>query len=147
MTSVRIPLLVRPLCGSVADTPIPMARRLAWFVVAGLAVLGLWLHWSGWAIAAAVLILPDVPLLLPGAWADRARLQRWAVPLYNATHLAALPVLLALMALLADSLDIAGASVVVAFAAGWLCHIAVDRVAGYDLRDETGRVRISGTPA
>lgn len=32
-------------------------------------------------------------------------------------------------------------SAVLGVAAGWLAHVAVDRVAGYDLRDRHGAIR------
>ncbi len=135
MTATAVPLIPRPACASVAGTAVPAARRLRWAAVAVAAVAVLVVAWPGawWGVGA--LLLPDLPLLLPRAWAEHGRLRPWAVPFYNATHALAGPGVL-LVAGVAT-----GTSTLTGIAAGWLVHIAVDRVAGYDLRDRSGALR------
>jgi hypothetical protein len=133
--STTVPLVSRPLCASVAARPVPVGRRIRWAVVAVLAIAVLVAAWPGAWLGVAALLAPDLPLLVPGAWAERGRLRPWAVPFYNAAHMVAGPLLLM------GAGALLGAPTVVGVAAGWLVHVAVDRAAGYDLRDRDGDVR------
>ena len=130
-----VPLVRRPWCSSVAGSPVPVARRVRWAAGAVAALVVLVAMWPGhwWGVAA--LLLPDLPLLLPRAWAQQGRLRPWVVPVYNAAHALAGPVVL-----LAIGAAV-GAGTVVGVAAGWLVHVAVDRAAGYDLRNSSGALR------
>ncbi len=146
--TVAVPLVRRPLCASAATRPVDVARRLRWAVVAAAAVSLLVPAWPGLGLGLLALLAPDVPLLLPRAWADDGRLRPWAVPFYNATHALAGPLLVGLVGLV-GLVALVGASGALARAgtaalgvgAGWLAHVAVDRVLGYDLRDAYGDVR------
>ncbi len=133
--STAVPLVRRPLCASVAARPVPVGRRARWAVVALLATVALVAAWPGAWLGIAALVAPDLPLLVPGAWGERGRLRPWAVPAYNATHMLAGPLLLAGVG------TVLGMPAVLGVAAGWLVHVAVDRAAGYDLRDRHGDVR------
>jgi hypothetical protein len=59
------------------------------------------------------------------------------VPLYNALHLPIGPLLLGLISLAFGIEWFAGAL-------AWTAHIAIDRAAGYRLRDHDGFIRSSG---
>ena len=133
--STTIPLVSRPLCASVAARPAPVGRRFRWAAVAVLATAVLVVAWPGGWLAAAALLAPDLPLLVPGAWAERGLLRPRAVPFYNAAHMLAGPLLLM------GTGALLGVPTLVGVAAGWLVHVAVDRAAGYDLRDRDGDVR------
>ncbi len=133
--STTVPLLARPLCASVASRPLRVTRLLRWGVLAVAAVVALVLVWPGVWLGVAALVLPDVPLLLPGAWAEHGRIKSWTVPLYNATHLLAGPLVLGAAGLAL------GSTAAIGVAAGWLVHVAADRAVGYDLRDRNGDVR------
>ncbi|MGL5809453.1 MAG: DUF4260 family protein [Nocardioides sp.] len=134
-----IPIVHRPLCASVAAEPMPVRRRLAWFGVTLAAATILVASWPGATAGILALLLPDLPLLVPGAWAERGRLKRWAVPLYNTTHALAGPLTLMLIG---GALTLAGAGdTALGIAAGWLVHVAIDRAVGYDLRTADGLIR------
>lgn len=123
--------------------------RIGWGV-ATLAVIGFAgfeaVKYGGWAWAALALGLlgPDLTLLA-GLGADpdehgNGRLAPRAVPAYNLVHRALLPMLLiAIVAVL----PIPHSQFVPWFVLGlaWFGHIAVDRAAGYRLRDADGWVR------
>ncbi|OYN99065.1 hypothetical protein CGZ94_06475 [Enemella evansiae] len=99
--------------------------------------------WTWLALAFGVLG-PDLAFLA-GLGADpretgRGRLAPKAVPAYNLAHRAWLPILFLVVVSL---LPIAHAVFVPWFVFGlaWLTHIAIDRAAGYGLRDAEGWVR------
>ena len=130
-----IPVIGRPLCASVASQPVPLARRVRWALLSVVAIAALVAAWPGVWLGVAALLLPDLVLLIPGAWAEQGRLRSWAVPYYNAAHLLAGPLLVL------GAGAVLGAETVVGVGAGWLVHVCVDRAAGYDLRDATGGLR------
>ncbi|MCA9513798.1 MAG: DUF4260 family protein [Myxococcales bacterium] len=137
--SVAIPVIRRPLCASVAARPVSIPRRLAWVAIATAAIAALTVVWPGAALGVTALVAPDVPLLLPRAWAARGRLRPWAVPLYNTTHALAGPLLLGAVG--AVTLAAGAGTAVLGVACAWLSHVTVDRALGYDLRDANGDVR------
>jgi hypothetical protein len=65
------------------------------------------------------------------------QLPRKAVPFYNTAHRTWIPLALAGAYTLAP-LD---APAVFTFLLGWMLHIAVDRIAGYNLRSKDGFIR------
>jgi hypothetical protein len=78
--------------------------------------------------------LPDVALFLGiGRGLQRGQLHPRAVGLYNALHRPWGPVALTAAAIV-DPVLLAGA-------AGWAVHIAIDRLAGYRLRTPDGFIR------
>lgn len=85
------------------------------------------------------MLAPDVPLLLPRAWASAGQLNPWVVQFYNAAHALAGPLFLAALGL--GVVGLGGGTEVLGVAAGWLAHVAFDRVVGCDLRDRNGVVR------
>ncbi|WP_217912906.1 DUF4260 family protein [Miltoncostaea marina] len=113
------------------------ARRLAWLALAaalgtaaGLVLAG---H-GGWWWLLAFGAGPDLALLAgAGGGMAQGRLHPRAVPLYNALHRPAVPAAM-LAAVLVAGLG-AGPAV---GALAWGIHIAVDRAAGYGLRDRDG---------
>lgn len=116
--------------------PLP-ARRAAFGLVAlGLAaVLALVIAEHGyWAAALTGLLAPDLALLAgAGAGLEHGQIHARGVGVYNAVHRVWGP--LALMALAATGLLGLGWLVL---GLAWGTHVAVDRVAGYGLRDRRG---------
>ena len=120
--------------------PLPAAtlprRRIAGLaapvLVAGLASLLIATDGGGW-YALAFALMPDLALLVgmtPGL--AKGQLHPRAVPLYNALHHPAGPILLALASL-------AGLGTpALAAALAWGTHIAVDRAVGYGPRTREG---------
>lgn len=137
--SVTIPLVHRPFCGSVAASPLDVGLRLRWAAALAAAIVLLVPTWPGLALGLVALLAPDVPLLLPRAWASGGRLRPWVVPAYNATHAVVGPVVVAAVGL--GVVGLGAGTELLGVAAGWLAHVAVDRVLGYDLRDGNGDVR------
>ncbi len=92
-------------------------------LVAGPLILVLWLA-------------PDLALLAGGlhSFDSTGRLHPRAIRAYNAAHVLAGPGVLALLA-------VAFAPGLLALAAIWLSHIAIDRALGYYPRDASGRSR------
>lgn len=92
-------------------------------LAAGPVILALWLA-------------PDLALLAGGlrTFDSDGRLHPRAIRAYNAAHVLAGPALLALLAM-------ALAPGLLALAAVWLSHIAIDRALGYYPRDVSGRSR------
>jgi hypothetical protein len=77
---------------------------------------------------------PDLALLLgAGAGLERGQLHPRAVPVYNAVHRFWLPVAL----VVAASAGLLGLGWFIAGLA-WTAHVAMDRMAGYSLRDPHG---------
>ena len=90
--------------------------------------------WQTWVF----LFLPDVGLLAGiSTGLDKGQLHPRAVPLYNALHLPIGPVVLALLSLVIGIDWFAGGL-------AWTAHIAIDRAAGYRLRNREGFIRASG---
>lgn len=83
---------------------------------------------AGIPLALAALLGPDITLA--GGFAGHGRLRAERVRAYNAAHRFAGPVLVAAAGLLVPSL--------LAVAAGWAAHIAMDRTAGFGLRGADG---------
>lgn len=137
--SVTIPLVHRPFCRSVAVSPLDVGLRLRWAAALAAAIVVLVQTWPGLTLGLIALLAPDVPLLLPRAWAGAGRLNTWVVPFYNAAHALVGPLVLAALGL--GVVGLGGGTAVVGVAAGWLAHVAFDRVLGYDLRDRNGDVR------
>jgi hypothetical protein len=126
------------------------ARRTAWLAWAAfllaLAVLEGVNHGAGaWAALAGGLIAPDLTFLAaagarePAARepAVRGQLPRRAVPFYNAAHRSWIPLALAAAYTVAP-LDVPALFTLLL---AWMLHIAVDRVAGYNLRSQDGFIR------
>jgi hypothetical protein len=89
---------------------------------------------AGWAWVAATFMAPDVALLLgAGRGLAPGQLHPRAVPLYNALHHPAGPLVLAALWVA----GVAGAGPLAA-ALAWGAHIAMDRAAGYGLRTRDG---------
>ena len=87
--------------------------------------------WQLWTF----LVLPDLGLLAGISGGLRpGQLHPRAVPLYNALHVPAGPVLLALLSLALGIDWLAGGL-------AWLAHIAIDRSLGYRLRTKDGFIR------
>lgn len=84
----------------------------------------------------ALWLAPDLALLAGGlrTFDSEGRLHPRAIRAYNAAHVLAGPGLLALLA-------VAFARGLLALAAIWLSHIAIDRALGYYPRDASGRSR------
>jgi Domain of unknown function (DUF4260) len=112
-------------------SPAPV-RRLAWAALfagslgAALAVdAGTWQLW-------VLLVAPDIALFAGiGRGLEKKQLHPRAVPLYNALHHPAGPVVLGLASIALGPAWLVGAL-------GWLAHIAIDRAAGYGPRDARG---------
>src|SRR4051794_31907992 len=88
---------------------------------------------SGW-LAGAFAIAPDLALfagIAPGL--QKGQLAPRAVPLYNALHLAAGPLLL-----LAAVLTGLAPAALLGGALAWGAHVALDRAVGYGLRGRDG---------
>jgi hypothetical protein len=115
----------------------PAARAAVAALAAGLlgaAVVVVVTTGAGWAWVAAACVAPDVALLLgAGRGLAPGQLHPRAVPLYNALHHPAGP--LVLTALWAVGLAGAGP---LAAALAWGAHIAMDRAAGYGMRTRNG---------
>lgn len=92
---------------------------------------------ASWWWVAATAMAPDVALLLGfGRGLAPGQLHRRAVPLYNALHHPAGPMVLGALALL----GVVGAGPAAA-ALAWGFHIAMDRAAGYGPRTRDGLQR------
>ena len=112
-------------------------QRFAWGAVAAsllaATVLHVHGHGGGW-LALGFALMPDLGLLAgAGRGLEKGQLAPRAVPMYNALHRFAGPVLLA-------GLVLAGVlpSVWLAAALGWALHISIDRAVGYGLRGSDG---------
>ena len=120
-------------------------RRTAWaawsaFLLAFAILEGINHGAAAWAALAAGLIAPDLTFLAAAGAHEpvsRGQLPRRALPFYNTVHRTWIP--LALVA--AYTLAPLDAPAVFTFLLSWMLHIAVDRVAGYNLRGKDGFVR------
>lgn len=93
-----------------------------------------------WVGLAAGLIGPDLTFFAAGGRHEpvgRGQLPRKAVPWYNAAHRSWIPFALAVI----YSVGIVDIPAIFTFLLAWLLHIAVDRVAGYNLRTKDGFIR------
>src|SRR4051812_8384943 len=124
-------------CATTSASSTPLTRTVAAVLAAGLAAAAIVSclagPGSGW-LAAAFAVGPDLALLAgiaPGL--ERGQLAPRAVPLYNALHLAAGPLLL-LAAVLAGLVPAA----LLGAALAWGAHVALDRAVGYGLRGRDG---------
>lgn len=121
------------------------ARRAAWlawsvFLLAFAILEGVNHGAAAWAALAGGLIAPDLTFLAAAGAHEpvsRGQLPRKAVPFYNAAHRTWIP-----LALIAAYIvvPISGPALFT-FLLAWMLHIAVDRVAGYRLRDKDGFIR------
>jgi hypothetical protein len=125
---------------------IPAAvRRTAWlawsaFLLAFAILEGVNHGAAAWAALAGGLIAPDLTFLAAAGAPEpavRGQLPRRAVPFYNAAHRTWIPLALTAAYTVAP-LDIPA---LFTFLLAWMLHIAVDRVAGYNLRGQDGFVR------
>jgi len=118
------------------------ARRAGWLLLGlfcvGFAILESVNHGlPALLMAAGFAIAPDLAMLVGARTAhslQRGQLPPAAVPWYNAAHRAWVPLLL----LVAYSVSPLNWAPLFAAGLGWLAHIAIDRAAGFGLRDAAG---------
>jgi hypothetical protein len=123
----------------------PAVRKAGWITwtvfLAAFAILEGVNHGLGsWLALAAGLIAPDLSFLVgatPGEKLERGQLPRRTVPVYNAVHRTWIP----LAAAVAYSVSPLQLPALFTFLLAWMLHIAVDRVAGYNLRTQEGFIR------
>jgi hypothetical protein len=121
------------------------ARRTAWlgwaaFLLAFAILEGVNHGVGAWAALAGGLIAPDLTFLAAAGAREpavRGQLPRRAVPFYNAAHRTWIPLALTAAYTVAP-LD---TPALFTFLLAWMLHIAVDRVAGYNLRSQDGFIR------
>ena len=121
------------------------ARRAAWlawsvFLLAFAILEGVNHGAAAWAALAGGLIAPDLTFLAAAGAHEpvrRGQLPRKAVPFYNAAHRTWIPLALIAAYIVAP---ISGPALFT-FLLAWMLHIAVDRVAGYNLRGKDGFIR------
>jgi hypothetical protein len=108
--------------GGVAIRPFPPVARVAG--AAGLLTAAAIYFWLGgaWWLALALLLAPDLAFL------GFALSTRFGVAAYNAAHRPIVPAVLIVLAL------VAGSRIVVLLMLIWIGHIAMDRAAGYGLK-------------
>lgn len=124
-------------------------RRILWTLLAlALIILAVFTSATyGWAVGGVAIffaILPDVALIGAFDPERKGMLRPERVLFYNVMHLARFPVMLAASGALIPAASVGGTLVgAILFTAGvsWLAHIAVDRAAGYALRDRDGAIR------
>jgi hypothetical protein len=120
-------------------------RRIAWAAWAAFllafAILEGVNHGAGaWAALVGGLIAPDLTFLAAARAREpvsRGQLPRKVVPFYNIAHRTWIPLALAGV----YALGVVNAPAAFTFLLSWMLHIAVDRVAGYNLRDKDGFIR------
>jgi len=120
-------------------------RRAAWiawsaFLLAFSILEGINHGAAAWAALTGGLIGPDLTFLAaagPHEPVSRGQLPRRAVPVYNAAHRTGIPLALAAV----YSVGLLDAPALFTFLLAWMLHIAVDRVAGYNLRGQDGFIR------
>ena len=121
------------------------ARRTAWvawsaFLLAFAILEGVNHGAAAWAALAGGLIAPDLTFLAAAGAREpavRGRLPRRAVPFYNAAHRTWVPLALTAVYTVAPL----NVPALFTFLLAWMLHIAVDRVAGYNLRGQDGFIR------
>ena len=121
------------------------ARKTAWvawsaFLLAFAILEGLNHGAAAWAALGGGLIAPDLTFFTAAGAHEpvsRGQLPRKAVPFYNAAHRTWIPLALIAVYTVAP-LD---APALFTFLLAWMLHIAVDRVAGYNLRGKDGFIR------
>ncbi len=130
-----------------------IAARVGWFMVWVFLTAFAWFeviehgYVNGGGIEAVVLtatavgafILPDLTFLVgAGQQAERGYLPVRAVPFYNAMHRFVPPlVLTTFVGVVFDPLGAVGLAVFVG-GLSWMAHVAMDRAAGYGLRNDDG---------
>jgi hypothetical protein len=120
-------------------------RRTAWiawsaFLLAFAILEGVNHGAAAWAALAGGLIAPDLTFLAAAGAHEpvsHGQLPRKAVPFYNTAHRTWIPLALAGAYTLAPLY----APAVFTFLLGWMLHIGVDRIAGYNLRGKDGFIR------
>jgi hypothetical protein len=120
-------------------------RRIAWaawsaFLLTFAILEGINHGAAAWAALAGGLIAPDLTFLAAARAHEEVshgQLPRKAVAFYNIAHRTWIPLALAGVYALGP-LD---APAAFTFLLGWMLHITVDRVAGYNLRDKDGFIR------
>lgn len=125
---------------SVTHAPARPIARVAWAALATflLAFIALEVikHGSSALISAlALLIAPDLTMLIGARTAGDGKLSPKAVPFYNVMHRPWLPLALLVIysvGALGDWVPLFTAGL------GWLAHVAVDRAFGYGLRARDG---------
>lgn len=105
-----------------------------------LVVLGVQFGWPASFLALIVAVLPDVALIR--AFASHGRLKPDRVRFYNLAHAPALP--LGLLAIAVFPFTLSGSWPLLVGTTAWLAHIAIDRAAGYGLREADGSIRPVG---
>ena len=106
----------------VASRPVaPLARAGGAAGLAAAAAIYFWLG-GAWWLALALLLAPDL------AFVGFAVSTRFGVAAYNSAHRPLVPATLTVLAL------VAGSRIVVLLMLIWLGHIAMDRAAGYGLK-------------
>jgi len=122
-----------------------VARKTAWvawsaFLLAFAILEGVNHGAAAWAALAGGLIAPDLTFFTAAGAHEpvrRGQLPRKAVPFYNAAHRTWIPLALIAVYTVAP-LDVPA---LFTFLLAWMLHIAVDRVAGYNLRGQDGFIR------
>lgn len=139
-----------PIPGTTESRRLPAGvRRTAWiawsaFLLAFAILEGVNHGPAAWAALAGGLIAPDLTFLAAAGAREpvrRGQLPRRAVRFYNAAHRTWIPVALACMYALAPLYAPTDAPALFTFLLGWMLHIGVDRIAGYNLRDKDGFIR------
>jgi hypothetical protein len=121
------------------------ARRTAWGLWAAFllafAILEGVNHGAGsWLALVGGLVAPDLSFFAAAGAHEPVRqgqLPRKAVPFYNAAHRTWIPFAVAV----AYSVSPLQVPALFTFLLAWILHIAVDRVAGYNLRTKEGFIR------
>ena len=127
------------------------AIRILWSVLAVVLLAfvvfeGVKYGWVAAAVIVAFAILPDLALV--GAFAERGRLKPSRVQVYNLVHQPLIPLAVIVVSIVAPipSLGWGLRGGLELFLAGlaWLLHIAIDRAAGYGVREADGSIRAVG---
>ena len=121
------------------------ARKTAWlawsaFLLAFAILEGVNHGAAAWVALAGGLIAPDLTFFAAAGAHEpvsRGQLPRKAVPFYNAAHRTWIPLVLTAAYTVAP----VNVPALFTFLLAWMLHIAVDRVAGYNLRGQDGFIR------
>lgn len=126
-----------PSTASTGQGPVPAVVERSLYAIAGLAALvGAVVLIGPWAFA--LWLVPDLALVAAyqRGFAEHGRLAPRAVPLYNALHSLAGPILVTIAGVGVASPLVAGLGVL------WLSHVTLDRAMGYGLRTPEGEQRV-----